>query len=302
MQTLTSFAKRTDFVAKRITSMIGLALAAAVITQPIATTAYADDLADIKNRGYARAVTANEKPYGYIDATGKAAGIGPDIAAAVMAKLGIPKIEWTVVAFDGLIAGVKANRFDFSAAEQSIRPERCEQVVFSEPSSSYSANLLVKAGNPKNLHTHEDIVAKPGTKVAIIAGGIERLLNAYNIPKADRVYLQNNADAIPALAAGRIDAYNATDLTNFDLAKLSKEVEIPKNSRDPVVDGKPYRNYGGFTFRKEDKNFYEAFNKALIEFKKTAEYEKILSSYGLPPASIAAARAASTEALCAGKL
>lgn len=280
---------------------VRLASAAVVATAFLVQPSHADELAVIKQRGYARGVTANEKPYGFIDSSGKAAGIGPDIATAVLAKLGIDKIEWTAVAFDGLIAGVKANRFDFSAAEQAIRPDRCGQVAFSVPSSSYSANLLVKAGNPKNLHTFEDLAARPGAKAGIISGGIERLYDAYKIPKSDRVYLQNNADAIPALVAGRIDVYDATDLTNYELAKLSKEVEIPKNTRDPVIDGKPYRNYGGFTFRKEDKELLAAFNAALTEFKKTPEYEQILSKYNLPQASIEAARNASTEALCAGK-
>ncbi|NLZ40081.1 MAG: ectoine/hydroxyectoine ABC transporter substrate-binding protein EhuB, partial [Comamonadaceae bacterium] len=50
----------------------------AIMGHSIATSAHADELAVIKERGYARGVTANEKPYGYIDSSGKAAGIGPD--------------------------------------------------------------------------------------------------------------------------------------------------------------------------------------------------------------------------------
>ncbi|WP_239025257.1 ectoine/hydroxyectoine ABC transporter substrate-binding protein EhuB [Rhodoligotrophos defluvii] len=289
---------KTLYAAARWT---GLAVAVVLLTAPNTATVHADDLAAIKERGYVRGVTANEKPYGYIDSEGKGAGIGPDVAAAVLAKLGIEKIEWTAVAFDGLIPGVKANRFDFSAAEQAIRPERCTQVQFSAPTSSYTGNLLVKAGNPKNLRSYKDIVAKPGTKLAVIAGGTERLLDAYNIPQSDRVYLKSNADAIPALISGRADAYHATELTNYALAKLSPEVEVAEMTRDPVIDGKPYRNYGAFTFRKEDKDFYTAFNAELIAFKKTDAYEKILTSYGLTRGSVEAAREASTEALCAGK-
>jgi polar amino acid transport system substrate-binding protein len=61
------------------------------------------------------------------------------------------------------------------------------------------------------------------------------------------------------------------------------------------------RNYGGFAFRLEDKELYDAFNKALVEFRKTEDYKKILTSYGLSEESIKAAAAKNVTDLCAGK-
>ncbi|HEY7945778.1 MAG TPA: ectoine/hydroxyectoine ABC transporter substrate-binding protein EhuB, partial [Casimicrobiaceae bacterium] len=65
--------------------------------------------------------------------------------------------------------------------------------------------------------------------------------------------------------------------------------------------GKPVRSYGGFDFRPADKALYNAFNTALIAFKKTDAYKKILTSYGLSDASVAAARSKTMAELCAGK-
>jgi polar amino acid transport system substrate-binding protein len=59
---------------------------------------------------------------------GTSAGIGPDVANAVLKKLGIAEANWTVTPFGTLIPGLKAKRFDFVAAEQNISPERCKQV------------------------------------------------------------------------------------------------------------------------------------------------------------------------------
>ena len=51
----------------------------------------------------------------------------------------------------------------------------------------------------------------------------------------------------------------------------------------------------------EDKGVYGAFNAALVAFRKTDEYRKILGSYGLSEESIQAAQAKNVADLCAGK-
>lgn len=285
------------FAFRRMAAIVGLGIAGCLMQ---AGSAAADDLKVIQDRGSARAVVANEEPYGYINSAGEAAGIGPDVAVAVMAKLGVENIGWTVVPFDGLIPGVKANRFDFSAAEQSILPRRCEQVLFSTPNSSYGLAVLVKAGNPKEITSYEDL-AKSGIRLAQVAGASDSLSKAYNLPESQRVYIQSNVDAVAAILADRADAYIATELTLVNLTRMNAEVEIAGIEGDPVIDGKPFRYFGGFTFRPEDKEFHAAFNAALEEFKATDEYEEILTSYGLSKNSVEAARAASTEKLCAGE-
>lgn len=78
-------------------------------------------------------------------------------------------------------------------------------------------------------------------------------------------------------------------------------VEQAKPFKDPIVNGKPARSFGGFAFRHEDKDLYKAFNDELVKFKKTDAYAKILTTYGLSEDSVNAARSKTMEALCAGK-
>src|SRR5690606_2899360 len=103
---------------------------------------------------------ANEIPYGYMDLDGKAKGMGPDVAKQVMKQLGIPEIKWVTTNFGSLIPGLRADRYDMVAAEMAVLPQRCKEVLFSEPNSSYGEGLLVAAGNPDNVHTYEDLDRK----------------------------------------------------------------------------------------------------------------------------------------------
>ena len=232
---------------------------------------------------------------------GSAAGIGPAVAIAVFKTMGINEVNWTVTPFGTLIPGLKARRFAFAAAEQNISPERCKQVSFTEPNSSYGEGLLVKKGNPKKLTTYADIAKDPSLKVAVVSGANNiDFLRAVGVKDNQIVIIQANADALSTVQT-RADAYAATELTVSKLAEGGKDVEQVKPFTDPIVDGKPVRNYGGFAFRPEDKELRDAYNAALVEFRKTDDYKKILTSYGLSEESIKAAMAKNVADLCAGK-
>jgi polar amino acid transport system substrate-binding protein len=269
------------------------------VAQASATT-----LEQTKSEGFVRGANANEKPYAFMDADGNAKGIGPEVAAAVWKELGVKDIAWSVTPFGTLIPGLKARRYDFVGAEMNILPDRCKQVSFTEPNSSYGEGLLVPKGNPKNLHGYEDIKANPSLKVAIVSGADQiDFLHAMGIPDSQIVMIQANADALSTVKTGRADAYAATELTVAELVTTSGDagIEQAKPFKDPVVKGKPARSYGGFDFRPEDKELYKAFNEELIKFKKTDAYAKILTNYGLSQESVDAARSKKMEDLCAGK-
>jgi polar amino acid transport system substrate-binding protein len=260
------------------------------------------DFAEIKKRGYIRVATANEIPYGYMDANGDAAGIGPDVAKQVLKAIGITDIQWVVTPFGSLIPGLRARRFDICAAEQNILPARCQVVAFSVPNSSYGEGLLVKAGNPDDIHSYEDIKKNPKLKMAIVNGADELdFAHAVGIPDSQLVMIEANADALSTVSTGRADAYAATELTVARLAAHSKAVEAAAPFTDPIVNGKSVRSYGGFSFRKSDTALLAAYDKALTAFKATDAWAKILTDAGLSAGSVAAARKMTTEELCAGK-
>ncbi|MFN7025142.1 MAG: ectoine/hydroxyectoine ABC transporter substrate-binding protein EhuB, partial [Pseudorhizobium sp.] len=180
-----------------ISKLLGLSALAFSVT---VTTAAALTVEEVKEQGYIRAATANEVPYSYMQPDGTSAGIGPDVANQVLKSMGIEEVNWTVTPFGTLIPGLKAKRYDFVAAEQNISPERCKQVAFSEPNSSYGEGLLVKKGNPKGLTTYADIAKDPSLTVAVVSGANNvDFLRAVGVKDEQIVFIQANADAIPTV-------------------------------------------------------------------------------------------------------
>jgi len=262
--------------------------------------AQAADLDAIRDSGTLRVAVANEIPYGYMDLNGEAKGVGPDVAKHIAKALGIAKIEWTTTAFGSLIPGLQADRFDMVAAEMAILPQRCEQVLYSEPNSSYGEGLLVAQGNPKNLHSYESFAQSDST-IAIMAGADQlEILQALNVPADRIVTIANNADAISTVTTGRADGYAATSLTVGELAKKSNgKAEPAHDFKDPVVDGQPVRSWGGFAFSQKSPALRDAVNAELAKLKQTDAWKKIMSDYGFSAEDATQSFERTTAQLCA---
>lgn len=277
-------------------------LLAAVTATAMATTAVsAASLEEIRESGTIRIAVANEIPYGYIDPNGEALGAGPDVAKHIVEELGIENIEWVTAEFSGLIPGLQADRFDMVAAEMAILPARCEQVIYSEPNTSYGEGLLVAAGNPNDIHAYSDF-AEGDAKVAIMAGADQlEMLQALGVPEENMVTISSNADAISTVSTGRADAYAATGLTASELAGQSDAVEVAGEFVDPVVNGEEVRSWGGFTFAQGSEDLRDAVNEVLAEYKGTDEWRETLSGYGFTEADINGSTARTTEELCSAE-
>jgi polar amino acid transport system substrate-binding protein len=287
----------------RLAMGVATGLAAVAVLAMATASASAVTLDQIKDRGYIRIAVANEIPYGYVDPNGDAKGAGPDVAKAVVEELGIEpeNIQWVVTNFSSLIPGLQANRFDMTASEMAINPDRCTKVVYSEPNTSYGEGLLVSKGDPKDIHAYADF-KKEGLKVAVMAGADQlQMMQKLGVPEANIVTIAANADAISTVATGRADAYAATGLTASQLAHKSDKVEIVSDFTDPVIDGKEVRSWGAFNFNKDSTELRDAFNAKLAAFKKTDDWKKILSSYGFTPTDIEQSSAKTTEELCSAQ-
>lgn len=265
------------------------------------SSTHAATLDEIQKRGTIRIAVANEIPYGYMDLSGQAKGAGPDVAKALMERLGIKNIQWETANFGSLIPGLQAKRFDMVAAEMAILPERCKQALFSEPNSSYGEGLMVQKGNPKNLHSYEDF-AQGDHKVAIMAGADQlEMMQALGVKESQLVTISSNADAISTVSTGRADAYAATGLTASELVKKGKNVELAHDFKDPVVNGETVRSWGGFAFSSQSQDLRDAVSKELAEFKKTPEWKQILDTYGFTEEDQKESFSKDTATLCQAK-
>ena len=247
--------------------------------------AAAGTLAAARAAGKIRIGYANEAPFAYMDSKqGKVTGESVEIARVILKRLGINEVEGVLTEFGSLIPGLQAKRFDIIAAGMYVTPERCQQVVFSNPTYGVGQAFLVKQGNPKNLHSYEDIAKNPDAKLGVVVGAIEsEYASKLNVPPAQVAVFPDAVSALSGVQAGRADAYAATALTVNDLLNKTDQssgLEKARPFTDPVIDGKSVRGYGAYAFRTEDKAFADAFNAELAKFVGTEEHKKLVAPFG----------------------
>lgn len=259
-----------------------LALACTLLTG-LAAGAQASTLDKVKDSSSVRIGYANETPFAYTVLDGKVTGESPEIVRKVFERMGVEKINPVLTEWGSLIPGLRASRFDLIAAGMYITPERCKQVLFTDPHYQLPDTLLVKTGNPKNLHSYEDI-AKSGAKVAIMSGTVN-LGYARNSGITDEQILQvpDTTAQLQAVRAGRADAAVGTQLTMKGLAdKGGDSVEaIAEFKDDPAHTG-----YGALAFRPEDKELRDAVNAELKKWLGSEEHLATVEPFGFDQSNI----------------
>ncbi|TGQ37296.1 MULTISPECIES: ectoine/hydroxyectoine ABC transporter substrate-binding protein EhuB [unclassified Mesorhizobium] len=250
-----------------------------------------------KKDGYIRVGFANEAPFGYATPDGKLTGEAPEVAKAVLAKLGISQVDGVLTEFGSLIPGLKAGRFDIIAAGMFITPKRCAEINYSEPSYGIGEAMLVAKGNPKGVKDFSSIKDNPDLKLAVMAGAVEGgFAKDAGVADGQIVSLPDQSSLVAAVQSGRADAAALTALSIADMAKKADGVESTKPFGE--VGGKSVKGHGGFGFRKEDTDLLEAFNAELKKFIGSPEHIALVEPLGfgkdyLPNKT--------TAELCAGK-
>lgn len=241
----------------------------------------------------------NRAPWGFRDADGEATGYHPDLVRAAFEKLGVSDIEFVVSEFGALIPGLNANRFDMIASGIAITPARCKEVIFSEPDLSVGDGLLVKAGNPKNIHSYADFSSNPELR---LAGG-RGTLNSKNamdagVPKEQMLLLQDTNALVSALLAGRADAatLSAPSVVSFLKDPNVKGLERADPFTGKIVDGRPAALYTAIAFRKADTALRDAYNSELKKLMDDGTVDEIMQRYGFTDAE--KAPDLKTQAIC----
>lgn len=259
---------------------MGWVLVAIVATALQTLTVFAETtLEKVRQQGYIRVGFANEAPFGYATPDGKLTGEAPEVAKAVLARMGIAEIDGVLTEFGSLIPGLKAGRFDIIAAGMFITPKRCKQVSFSEPSYGIGQAFLVSEGNPKRLKTYADVAQQSDVKLAVMAGAIERdYAKKAGVSLSQLMTLPDPPSMLAAVQAGRADAAALTALSIANLADKGDGVE----STPPfaTVADQSVMGHGGFGFRTADRDLLAAFNEHLKAFLGTKEHLDLVTPLG----------------------
>lgn len=275
-------------------------LAGAALLSTSLPAASQTTLEDMQAKGFVTMGFTNEVPYSYSE-DGRLTGADTVVVEAVLNQIGIDEVLGTLTEFQSLIPGLLARRFDMNST-MYIRPTRCEQVLFTEPVWSVGDGVIVLAGNPSGISSYADIAADPSLLVGYLAGAtaIVDHMRAEGISEEQMVPFPDPASGFAGVKAQRVVGFANTALANQTLLDRTDDPELERLApfEQPVVDGEPILGYGAFSFRPEDRDFFEAFNTALVEFRGTPEHLELVRPFGITEEEIAAAMAASTEDLC----
>jgi polar amino acid transport system substrate-binding protein len=257
-------------------------------------------MAGLLEKGRSQGLTAgiaNEQPYAYIGTDGKVTGANVEILQAILAPLGINKIETPITEFGSLVPGLAAGRFDLIGAGLFINTARCKVIGYSNPVTRSGGAFIVKAGNPLNLHSLKDVAANGKARLATQPGSNQvQEAKDSGIATGNVVLFDKDTEALAALEAGRVDVVYFPDAEIIGLLKKANSPTIERAlpfNQIPDAEGKPTWNYHAYGLPKNDPEFTQAFNEQLAKLRASGELLKILQKYGyteneLPPADITA--------------
>lgn len=259
-----------------VQAVAGFALAATLASAPVQAQS---TLEQAKANGYIRIGFANEAPFGFATPDGKLTGEAPEVARAVLAKMGIPEVDGVLTEFGSLIPGLKAGRFDIIAAGMFITPKRCAEIAFSEPSYGIGQAMLVLDGNPKGVKDYSTFKDNPDLKLAVMAGAVEGgYAKDAGVGQDQVVILPDQSSLVAAVQSGRADAAALTALSIANMAQKAEGVESTAPFGE--VAGKSVKGHGGFGFRKEDTDLLDAFNAVLVPFLGSPEHIALVEPFG----------------------
>lgn len=231
--------KRRNFL-KAAVAAGSFALAGAVISGP----ALADELDTLKEKGVMRiAMSGAYPPFNFVNDENKVVGFDPAIGAEIAKRMGI-EVEIVTTAWDGIIGGLLANKYDAIVGSMSITDERKEVVDFVGPYYRMSRGIFVakdsKVADMDALkdatigvtlgETHEAWAKEQGYKVRTYKGLPELLLELEH-GRIDAIV----TDDIPVLLAIRESDKPIAQLDTSSLSGVADEAGIAIRKGNPEL-------------------------------------------------------------------
>lgn len=252
---------------------LSLLLAAAAWLPALAQT---DDalLAAMHKAGEAKAAINSAPPFAFASPDGEPQGYLVEVTKLALKGMGVPKLSAVLTAWDAMIPGLQAQRFDLVPAGLVITEPRCKVVAFSSPVTAQQDALFVLPGNPKHLTGYAQVAQTPDAKLAVVAGSNQ---DAYAIKqgvKLDQLVRVPDIQAgIATVVGGRANAF------------VVGQFSVPNPQQrgvDRVVDAQAPVSSIAIVFRKDDARFRDAFNKQLDAMRSSGAMKELYAKFGFP--------------------
>lgn len=203
-------------------------------------SASADELADIKDRGVLRiAMSGQYPPFNFVNEQNEVVGFDPAIGTEIAKRMGL-EVEVVTTAWDGIIGGLLASKYDAVVGSMSITEERDKVIDFVGPYYNTKRAIFTKAGSDITTvaqlddakvgvtlgETHEEWAREQGYDINTYKGLPELLLELDN-GRVDAIV----NDSIPVILAMKAGQY--------DLAMVDDPEAEPIGAGIAIREGNP---------------------------------------------------------------
>jgi polar amino acid transport system substrate-binding protein len=161
-------------------------------------------------------------PIMFKDKNGEPQGFEVDMARDMGQALGV-KVTFVDSAWEGLLPGIQAGKFDVITAQMAITAERAKVIHFAKP---FEATGLVVVLSPKapltdasDLKAVAGYLNKADKKVVVQLGSVNEKGKKLYFPTAQTVTIQNLLDGYLQVSTGRADAYITDDVSALSYLK-----------------------------------------------------------------------------------
>ena len=205
-------------------------------------------------------------PYEYYD-NGQLVGIDIEVAGAIAEKLGM-KLETTDIAFDSIIPGVQAGKYDIGMAGVTVSEDRLQQVNFSDSYATGVQVVIVKEGGKvQSLDDMADAII--GTQ-----SGTTGFIYASSDFGDDHVKsFTKTTDAVEALKNGQVDC------VLLDNAPAEALVEANPDAGLSILETAYTVEDYAIAINKENTDLQAKINAALAELVADGTLQSIIDKY-----------------------
>lgn len=206
----------------------------------LAAPAIADELEAIKERGVLKiAMSGQYPPFNFVNEQNEVVGFDPAIGTEIAKRMGL-EVEIVTTAWDGIIGGLLANKYDAVVGSMSITEERDKVIDFVGPYYNTKRAIFTKTGSDITSveqlddvkvgvtlgETHEQWARDQGYSINTYKGLPELLLELDN-GRVDAIV----NDSIPVMLAMKDGQY--------DLAIIEDPAAEPIGAGIAIREGNP---------------------------------------------------------------
>ncbi|MGM9930064.1 transporter substrate-binding domain-containing protein [Pradoshia sp.] len=227
---------------------------------------------NIKEKGTLKAATSGTLfPASYHDSdSNELTGYDVEVAKELADRLGL-KIEFTEMAFDGMLSSINSGQVDFAINDITVTDERKEKFGFTDPYKHSVGAAIVRKSDLSGIDSLEDLKGKKAAGEATTT--YMEVARTYG---AEEVIYDNatNDQYLRDVSTGRTDIILNDYYTQTLAVSYYSDLDITVH---PTIRYNP--SSASIILKKENEDMRDAFNDALKKMKEDGTLTKLSKQF-----------------------